>query len=215
MIKSLFKAEFASGFPMKINKKITIVLALYLLVALITVGSNLLMTWRMDGEAAVINDAGRERMRSYRIALNLADYIQQPSADKRVNINRDIGKFELTLGELEKVNNQKFLFSSEDAEAKNRLDALHIQWLGSIRPQIEKILAEGSQENQKKLFTPYRQEVDVYVKNINDYVTVVEKNNSKGTNLLIIFQVALIVLAVIGTIFLEVIFSRLFIKPIQ
>ena len=215
MIKSLFKAEFASGFPMKINKKITIVLALYLLVALITVGSNLLMTWRMDGEAAVINDAGRERMRSYRIALNLADYIQQPSVDKRVNINRDIGKFELTLGELEKVNNQKFLFSSEDAEAKNRLDALHIQWLGSIRPQIEKILAEGSQENQKKLFTPYRQEVDVYVKNINDYVTVVEKNNSKGTNLLIIFQVALIVLAVIGTIFLEVIFSRLFIKPIK
>ena len=77
---------------MNINKKITFVLILYLFVALVTVGSNLLMTWRMDGEAAVINDAGRERMRSYHIALNLAEYIQHPSSDKRVAIHRDIGK---------------------------------------------------------------------------------------------------------------------------
>ena len=119
---------------MKINKKITVVLVLYLFIALVTVGSNLLMTWRMDGEAAVINDAGRERMRSYRIALNLADYIQQPSQEKKNSINKDIGKFELTLGELEKVNNHKLLFSSECAESKNKLDDLHIQWLGSIKP---------------------------------------------------------------------------------
>ena len=116
MIKSLLKSVITSSFPMKINKKITFVLILYLFVALVTVGSNLLMTWRMDGEAAVINDAGRERMRSYRIALNLAEYIQHPSVDSKILINRDVGKFELTLGELEKVNNRKFLFSAEDAD---------------------------------------------------------------------------------------------------
>lgn len=215
MIKSLFKAVIATSFPMKINKKITIVLVLYLLIALITVGSNLLMTWRMDGEAAVINDAGRERMRSYRIALNLADYIQYPSMDKKISIHRDIGKFELTLSELEKANNQKFLFSSEDALARDKLDALHIQWLGTIRPQIEELLEETSKENQRTLFVNYHQQVDDYVKNINDYVTTVEQNNSKATKALIFFQIALIVIAVIGTILLELIFSRLFIKPIQ
>lgn len=200
---------------MKINKKITVVLVLYLFIALVTVGSNLLMTWRMDGEAAVINDAGRERMRSYRIALNLADYIQQPSQEKKNSINKDIGKFELTLGELEKVNNHKLLFSSEGAESKNKLDALHIQWLGSIKPQIEKILSEHSQESQKSLFGAYRHQVDEYVKNINDYVTAVEQSNAKATSALIIFQIALIICAVIGTILLELIFSKLFIKPIQ
>jgi two-component system nitrate/nitrite sensor histidine kinase NarX len=215
MIKSLFKAVITSSSPMKINKKITVVLILYLFIAVVTVGSNLLMTWRMDGEAAVINDAGRERMRSYRIALNLADYIQHPSTDKKTVINRDIGKFELTLGELEKVNNRKLFFSSEGAEAKNRLDALHIQWLGSIKPQIEKILSETSQDAQKSLFNVYRQQVDEYVKNINEYVTTVELSNSKATSALIIFQIALIFCAVIGTILLEVIFSKLFIKPIQ
>jgi len=215
MIKSLFKAVVTSSFPMNINKKITFVLILYLFVALITVGSNLLMTWRMDGEAAVINDAGRERMRSYRIALNLAEYIQHPSTDKKISIHRDVGRFELTLGELEKVNNQKFLFSAEDADTKNKLDALHIQWLGTIRPQIEKILADPSPENQRSLFTAYHQEVDEYVKNINEYVTTVEQNNAKATNILSIFQIILIILAVIGTIFLELIFSKLFIKPIQ
>ena len=215
MLKSLFIAVMTSSFPMKINKKITVVLVLYLLIALITVGSNLLMTWRMDGEAAVINDAGRERMRSYRMALNLTDYIQHPSQDKRNSINRDIGKFELTLGELEKANNQKFLFSSEDAEAKSRLDAIHIQWLGTIRPQIEKILGETSQEAQRSLFATYHKQVDDYVKNINDYVTTVEQNNAKATKALIYFQIALIIFAVIGTILLELIFSRLFIQPIQ
>lgn len=215
MIKSLLKSVITSSFPMKINKKITFVLILYLFVALVTVGSNLLMTWRMDGEAAVINDAGRERMRSYRIALNLAEYIQHPSVDSKILINRDVGKFELTLGELEKVNNRKFLFSAEDADAKNKLDALHIQWLGTVKPQIEKILAETSQENQKVLFETYRQQVDDYVKNINDYVTRVEQGNAKATTALSIFQIILIVLAVIGTVFLELIFSKLFIKPIQ
>jgi two-component system nitrate/nitrite sensor histidine kinase NarX len=215
MLKSLFIAVITSSFSMKINKKITVVLVLYLLIALITVGSNLLMTWRMDGEAAVINDAGRERMRSYRMALNLNDYIQHPAQDKRNSINRDIGKFELTLGELEKANNQKFIFSSEDALAKSKLDALHIQWLGTIRPQIEKILEETSQETQRSLFVTYHKQVDDYVKNINDYVTTVEQNNAKATKALIFFQIALIVIAVIGTIILELIFSRLFIKPIQ
>ena len=132
MLKSLFIAVMTSSFPMKINKKITVVLVLYLLIALITVSSNLLMTWRMDGEAAVINDAGRERMRSYRMALNLNDYIQHPSQDKINSINRDIGKFELTLDELEKSNNHKVIFSSEDAEARSRLEAIHTQWLSLI-----------------------------------------------------------------------------------
>lgn len=169
----------------------------------------------MDGEAAVINDAGRERMRSYRIALNLAEYIQHPSIDNKIVINRDIGKFELTLGELENVNNQKLFFSSKGAEARNKLNALHIQWLGSIKPKIEKILAENTQEKQKILFAVYRGEVDEYVKNINEYVTTVEQSNASATSALIIFQIALIICAVIGTILLEVIFSKLFIKPIE
>lgn len=215
MIKSLIKSVITSSFPMNINKKITSVLVLYLLIALITVGSNLLMTWRMDGEAAVINDAGRERMRSYRIALSLAEYIQHPSIDNKLIINRDIGKFELTLGELENVNNQKLFFSSKGVEARNKLDAIHIQWLGSIKPQIEKILAENTQETRKILFADYRKEVDEYVKNINEYVTTVEQSNANATSALIIFQIALIVCAVIGTILLEVIFSKLFIKPIE
>ena len=45
----------------------------FLAVALTAVGFTLYESWKLEGGAAVINDMGSERMRSYRIAYLLAD----------------------------------------------------------------------------------------------------------------------------------------------
>ena len=57
---------------LKIRDKIIGLLVFYFLVALVAIGSTLLVSWRLEGGAAAINDAGRERMRSYRIAYLVA-----------------------------------------------------------------------------------------------------------------------------------------------
>ena len=53
----------------RLGSKLTAILIGYLLVAIVAVGLTLLMSWRLEGGAAAVNEMGSERMRSYRIAL--------------------------------------------------------------------------------------------------------------------------------------------------
>ena len=48
----------------------------FLGVALTAVGFTLYESWKLEGGAAVINDMGSERMRSYRIAYLLSDSLR-------------------------------------------------------------------------------------------------------------------------------------------
>ena len=57
---------------LKLQEKITGLLVFYFLIALVAISSTLYVSWRLEGGAAAINDAGSERMRSYHIAFLLA-----------------------------------------------------------------------------------------------------------------------------------------------
>lgn len=87
-----------------IREKITGLLLFYFLVALVAIGSTLLVSWRLEGGAAAINDAGRERMRSYRIAYLLSENVRYPSSALRRDIDDEMKLFEKTLVELESGN---------------------------------------------------------------------------------------------------------------
>ena len=54
--------------PQRLSAKLVGIQIFALLVALASIGSTLLVSWRLEGGAAAINDAGSLRMRTYRLA---------------------------------------------------------------------------------------------------------------------------------------------------
>ena len=60
------------AFPGKLSRKIVGTLFVFFLVALSAIGMTLYLSWQLEGVAAAINDAGSQRMRTYRIAHLMA-----------------------------------------------------------------------------------------------------------------------------------------------
>ena len=54
--------------PQRLSAKLVGIQIFALVVALASIGSTLLVSWRLEGSAAAINDAGSLRMRTYRLA---------------------------------------------------------------------------------------------------------------------------------------------------
>ena len=55
--------------PRRLSLKLVGVQVFFLAVALASIGLTLIVSWRLDGNAAAINDAGSLRMRTYRLAF--------------------------------------------------------------------------------------------------------------------------------------------------
>ncbi len=121
---------------LKIRDKIIGLLVFYFLVALVAIGSTLLVSWRLEGGAAAINDAGRERMRSYRIAYLLEQYVKQPNAKLGTDIELEVTSFEATLSELEQGNPLRPLSLPKDVGVKTRMIQLRQTWQNAIQPHI-------------------------------------------------------------------------------
>lgn len=204
---------------LKIRTKIISLLMFYFVVALVAIGSTLLVSWRLEGGAAAINDAGRERMRSYRIAYLLEQYVkvQQVANVKnklRIDIQYEMNLFENTLSELELGNPARPLFLPKDANVRAQMVQLRRSWQEEIQPEIMQILASSSMDEQKADLINYRPMLERYVAGINELVTMVEQSNAHATGLLRFLQIALVSLALVGTVVLVYLFSHMVVRPV-
>ncbi len=197
---------------LNIRERITGLLVLYFLMALVAIGSTLFVSWRLEGGAAAINDAGRERMRSYRIAYLLSQQVQSPSAKLVRDINEEMNFFEGTLTELDYGNPQRPLFLPKDVNVQAQMGRLRHSWLNDIKPRIHRVLI--SSENQVQQLTEYRPILEDFVEEINTLVTMVEQSNARATNLLRSLQIALVSIALVGTVLLDYLFSQMVVRPV-
>ncbi len=205
--------------PMKIRNKIIGLLVFYFVVALVAIGSTLLVSWRLEGGAAAINDAGRERMRSYRIAYLLEQYVKEqragnPAAQLLGDIHYEMRLFESTLNELEQGNPSRPLFLPKDRSVVLTMTQLQQSWQHDIQPHIKLILNSSNMNEQGSALAVYRPMLEQYVNQINKLVTMVEYSNARATALLRFLQIALVMLALAGTILLVYLFSHMVVRPV-
>src|SRR5512134_1926123 len=59
-----------SGRSWTLGTKLALVGTPFLLLALVSIGLTLWVSWQLDGGAAAVNEAGRMRMQTYRLALS-------------------------------------------------------------------------------------------------------------------------------------------------
>ena len=138
----------------KIREKITGLLVFYFLIAMTAIGFTLFVSWQLEGGAAAINDAGKERMRTYRIAFLLTQYTQQPSALLETDIRQEIHRFEKTLAELEHGNPQRPLFLPDDPLIQKQMQVLHGTWEQDMKPRIELLLNPAAETDRNSSSLP-------------------------------------------------------------
>jgi two-component system nitrate/nitrite sensor histidine kinase NarX len=200
---------------LKLQEKITGLLVFYFLVALVAIGSTLYVSWRLEGGAAAINDAGSERMRSYHIAFLLAQQVQQPSAELRRDIEAKVAQFEKVLTDLDRGDPRRPLSLPKDNNVRTQMSKLHQVWQADIKPRIQRILDTPQRSEQEKMLAEYRPVVEIFVGNVNDLVEMVETSNARATMLLRTFQIGLVSLAFIGTVLLMSMFSLMVVRPVN
>ena len=114
----------------KLSTKLTGILVGYLVVAVTAVGMTLWVAWQLEGGAAAVNQMGSERMRSYKIALLLAQ-AAVPGADQTdlTDATRaEIAAFEQVLAELEAGDPARPLVLPKSRDIRTRFEALKREW---------------------------------------------------------------------------------------
>jgi nitrate/nitrite-specific signal transduction histidine kinase len=199
---------------LKLRDKITGLLLFYFVVALVAIGSTLFVSWRLEGGAAAINDAGSERMRSYHIAFLLAQQVQQPSGKLQKDIEANVAQFEKVLNDLEQGDPRRPLSLPKDDDVRAQMVKLRKDWQADIKPRIARILDTPQRSEQDRILAEYRPAVEDFVDSVNELVIMVERSNARATTLLRSFQIGLVSLALIGTVLLVHLFSLMVVRPV-
>lgn len=186
-----------------LSTKLMVLVVAWTLLASIAIGTTLILSWKLEGGAAAINDAGSLRMRTYRTVLMMAD--GRPEAD----ILREKQAFTSTLERLRRGDPARPLFLPDNTEVKAQAERIARQWQYEISPLITRHF------RQAELYTLRPQpDVTPFVDNINHLVKLIEEDNARNTALLRTFQMALLAMALAGSVSMIYLLFLLVIQPL-
>lgn len=205
------------GMPGKLGAKINGILLLFFLVALATIVATLYVGRQLEGGAAAINEAGSQRMRAYRIAYLLEQSVREPGrrAELRAEAQEAFESFERALDLLESGDAERPLFLPREQAVREGMQHVRNHWETEMRPVVQDALGSPNLALEPFLLQRLDTAVRGFVSTINDLVLMVERSNARNTDLMWIYQNALVGLALLGTLFLTLVFNALVISPVQ
>ena len=201
--------------PGKLSRKIVGTLIAFFVVATAAIGLTLAISWQLEGVAAAINDAGSQRMRSYRIShlmsRVLGDRATSPVVDE---LALELRRFDQVLCDLQQGDPARPLAAPRAGEVHQRLTSVAASWESQLRPLVVLFLG-ADPESRRALLDQYDLVLEPFVSNINHLVLAMEHRYADDTNLLRTLQAVLIVLAIAGTLMLINFLFRIVIRPVS
>lgn len=185
----------------------------FLVVALTAVGFTLYESWKLEGGAAVINDMGSERMRSYRMAYLLADSLRHADSGTHQQVRAEMRRFEEVLAGLKSGDPARPLVMPRDPRILAELDSVENHWVESVKPRFEHAMTDAEPERVRHM-AALRTEIDLFVGRIDQVVRLVEANNAHNIAILRYMQFGLIALALVGTVMLIYLMFLLVVRPV-
>lgn len=201
--------------PGKLSRKIVGMLVAFFVVATTAIGLTLLISWQLEGVAAAINDAGSQRMRTYRMGHLMARGLESKAQDATVvqALSEEQARFDKVLRDLQLGDPARPLSPPRNPEVQQRLQDVEKVWQGAVRPLVASYLA-GAGEGRESTLDRFDSELEPFVSTINELVLAMERSYAYDTNLLRSVQAALVLLAIFGTVILIRFFLRLVIRPV-
>ena len=171
-----------------------------LVLALLSIGLTMWVTRQLDGGAAAVNEAGRLRMQTWR----LASLAQDPAGAQEVE--QGVAQLEATLRLLQQGDEQRPLFVPWNENTTERFVALQSAWR-ELRPLWGVTPVVG-----QTALTP---RVEVFVQSVDALVSAIELTLARLTAVLNLFQFAMLALAVVTAVVMLYIAYLFVLQPLQ
>ena len=152
----------------------------FLLVALGSIGITLWVTWKLEGGAAAVNEAGRLRMNMLRMVLVLET--EPPEA-----VHERSRQFDASLELLRTGDPSRPLFVPWSAETRAHFDGVRSAWGG-----LRKAWANGLPPNRTGILS----QADGFVQQVDGFVDAIEIQIAGWTAALHLFQLFMVALAI-------------------
>ena len=156
-----------------------------LLLALTSIGLTLWVTWQLEGGAAAVNEAGRMRMQTWRLASAVQALAPPDQIAALVN------EFDQSLSLLRMGDPARPLFVPWDADARREFAAVEALWAG----EREEWLQRGRLDPVES-----QRVAGEFVVATNRFVSTIEQQLSGYTAILNLFQMVMMALAVFGAV---------------
>jgi two-component system nitrate/nitrite sensor histidine kinase NarX len=195
----------------RLSRKIVGMLCVFFLIALVAIGWTLYLSWQLEGVAAAINDAGSQRMRTYRIAHLMERDID--SGGGTATLAGEVERFGRVLHDLRHGDRERPMAPPRNSEVHSGLLGVEEAWQSTIVPLVADYLAAAPADRAASR-DAFGRELEGFVGRINDLVLAMERNYAHDTGLLRRVQAGLVVLALIGTAVLLQFFTGQVIRPL-
>jgi two-component system nitrate/nitrite sensor histidine kinase NarX len=188
----------------KLSSKLLVVQVVFLAIALGSIGLTLFVSWKLEGSAAAINDAGSLRMRAWRLAY-LASQAETPHADRGGEIRASIAEFDRILATLRQGDPARPLSLPRSGAVDERFAAVDRDW-DALSRALAGVDSGGA--------APRRADVERFVGEVNALVATIEEDIAATTTVLRNAQLALVGLAIAGTVAIMYLSFLLVIRPL-
>lgn len=156
-----------------------------LVVALLSIGLTLWVTWQLEGGAASVNEAGRMRMQVWRMASAVQ------AGDAMADREGLVAQLDASVALLRTGDSLRPLFVPWDAEVLRRFAVVTDQW----QAQRAQWLAPGQEFAQ-----PQRAAAEAMVASIDALVLAIEQHLARYTAILNLAQMVMVALAIGGAV---------------
>ena len=177
--------------PKTLAAKLGAIGALLLLLALGSIGLTLWVTWQLEGGAAAVNEAGRLRMQTWRLAQGVA--LAEPA-----RVHAQVAEFDSSLALLERGDPARPLFVPHDAATLAAFALVQRHWAELRTRWLAP--AQMAQPAQTAPVAPAEAaaQAEALVGEIDAFVQAIESQLSRLTAVLAMFQFGLMALAIAG-----------------
>ncbi len=182
-----------------LGAKLALVALPFMLLSLLAIAATLWVSWQLEGGAAAVNEAGRMRMQTYRLALSLA------TADE-ASLHQQVRSFENSVTLLRSGDPERPLFVPWDNTVRARFATVEKDW-----QSFKRHWAVGAAVDVPEL----RAQASAFVAHIDALVDGIEAHMSRWTALQHLLQSAVLALAVTGGITLLLTGYRFVLEPVM
>lgn len=165
-----------------LGAKLALVGAPFLLLALLSTAATLWVSWQLDGGAAAVNEAGRMRMQSYRMALAVG-------TGETPALREQVQEFDQSLSLLRSGDPERPLFVPWDETVHARFNAVEQEWRRFRSRWIDA---------RPAILLNLRAETVAFASKIDALVTAIESHMAHWTAMLHLLQMTMLSMAILG-----------------